>query len=118
MVKTCYVLPTRCYDKDSYPSSSNDEFIVPVSLGANLGATHPGSSSQPGTEVHLNVAKESIEAVKFVVEAYNHQEDDEEYYKVVQVHEASSQVRSYFLLSLLLFRYRRLCTLLRKWYND
>lgn len=87
------LINARCYDRDSYPSSSHDEFIVPVSLGAGLGASHRDSSSLPGNEGHLNVAEDSSGAVKFVVEEYNRREDDDEYYKLVKVHEVTSQVQ-------------------------
>ena len=88
-----YFLPTRCYDRDSYPSASHDEFIVPVSLGGSLGTAGPDSPLLLGNEGHLNVDENSNGAVRFVVDEYNRREDDREYYKLVKVHEASSQVR-------------------------
>lgn len=69
---------------------------MPVSLGAGLGASHLDSPLLLGSEGHLNVAEDSSGAVKFVVEEYNRREDDDEYYKLVKVHEVSSQVRYYF----------------------
>lgn len=92
-----YVLFARCYDKDSYPSDSHDEFIWPVSLSGTMASAHQDSSLHPGSEGSQNVAQESNEAVKIVVEEYNRQDDDDEYYKLVQVHEASSQVSYYCL---------------------
>lgn len=69
---------------------------MPVSLHANLGAAYQDHSLLPGSKGLLNTVEESMGAVKFMVEEYNRWEDDREYYKLVQVHEAFSQVRRYF----------------------
>lgn len=116
LIKSFY-LPTRCYDRDSYPSSSHDEFIVPVSSGGSLLAAYPDDSVLPGSKGLPTIAGESMEAVKFVVEEYNRREDDSEYYKLVQVHEASAQVRVkyYFYLQLFLCILRKKFTLVREW---
>lgn len=87
------LISARCYDKDSYPSSSHDEFIVPVSLGGSLGTASPDTPLLLGSESHLNVDERSMGAARFVVDEYNRREDDREYYKLVQVHEASSQAQ-------------------------
>ncbi|KAG0711296.1 Cystatin [Chionoecetes opilio] len=85
------LLSVRCYDRDSYTSSSHDEFIVPVSLGGGFGTAGPDTPLLFGSESQVNVAGTSLGAVKFVVDEYNRREDDHDYYKLVRVHEASSQ---------------------------
>lgn len=93
----------RCYDKDSYPTSTQDEFIVPVAFGGGLGSVPPlglGSSLRPtttttllGGERPLDIDDQVMEVVQMIVHEYNRREDDSEYYKLVKVHEASTQVR-------------------------
>ncbi|KAK8381965.1 hypothetical protein O3P69_015165 [Scylla paramamosain] len=90
--KNIDLISAKCYDRDSYPSSSHDEFIVPVSFGSSLATAGPDTPILLGSENHLNVDENSMGAVRFIVDEYNRREDDQEYYKLVQVHEASSQI--------------------------
>lgn len=94
-------VPIRCYDKDEYRTSTQDEFIVPVAFGAGLSSTSLGSgpsfrtSSLLGGERPLEVDGQTMEIVEMIVKEYNRREDDSEYYKLVKVHEASKQVREF-----------------------
>ncbi|XP_045600215.2 uncharacterized protein [Procambarus clarkii] len=95
------LVAAQCYDKDDYPASSQDEFIVPIALGTGLGSiphgSTPASASRPsllGGHRPLEIDAQTLEVVKMVVDEYNRREDDSEYYKLVKVLEASSQVVS------------------------
>lgn len=69
---------------------------MPVSLGGSLGTASSDTPLLLGSESNLNVDERSMGAVRFVVDEYNHREDDHDYYKLVQVHETSSQVRHFY----------------------
>lgn len=91
-------LSLRCYDKDDYPTSTQDEFIVPVALGTGLGASPSvGTTFRTSPPTHsgqkpLEINPQTLEIARLVVAEYNRREDDDEYYKFVKLHEASSQV--------------------------
>ncbi|XP_071547242.1 uncharacterized protein [Panulirus ornatus] len=94
------LVAAQCYDKDEYPTSTQDEFIVPVALGTGLSSTSSSSgssfstSSLLGSEKPLEIDGQTMEIVQMIVKEYNRREDDSEYYKLVKVHEASKQVVS------------------------
>lgn len=94
------LVAAQCYDKDSYPTSSHDEFIVPVAVGTNFAAIPSTSSNlHPRTTVlggqtPMEIDAEAMGLAQMVVAEYNRREDDPEYYKLVKVHEATSQVVS------------------------
>ncbi|XP_042217810.1 uncharacterized protein LOC121863290 isoform X2 [Homarus americanus] len=95
------LVSAQCYDKDDYRESGQDEFIVPVALGGGLSSASPGlvssfrsRSSLLGGHSPIEIDDETMEVVKMIVDEYNRREDDSEYYKLVKVHEATSQVVS------------------------
>ncbi|XP_069942203.1 uncharacterized protein [Cherax quadricarinatus] len=95
------LVAAQCYDKDDYPASNQDEFIVPIALGTGLSSAPHGSapsfrpqSSLLGGHRPVEVDAQTMEVVKMIVDEYNKREDDSEYFKLVKVHEASSQVVS------------------------
>lgn len=105
-------LPFRCYDKDDYPTSTQDEFIVPVALGTGLGAspsvgtTFRTSPQTNSGQKPLEINPQTLEIARLVVAEYNRREDDDEYYKFVKLHEASSQVSLCKILHFSFFLFR------------
>ncbi|XP_037786056.1 uncharacterized protein LOC119581949 isoform X1 [Penaeus monodon] len=91
------LVASQCYDKDDYPTSTQDEFIVPVALGTGLGAppsvgtTFRTSPQTNSGQKPLEINPQTLEIARLVVAEYNRREDDDEYYKFVKLHEASSQ---------------------------
>ncbi|KAK7028035.1 hypothetical protein SK128_006390 [Halocaridina rubra] len=90
------LVASQCYDKDSYPFSSQDEFIVPVAVGTNFASVPFGSDFQSrtsllGSQTPIQIDDHTLELARMVVAEYNRREDDPEYYRLVKVLEANSQ---------------------------
>ncbi|XP_076055509.1 uncharacterized protein LOC143033843 [Oratosquilla oratoria] len=96
----------QCYDRDEYPGlskdlrgeippTSKDEFIVPVVLGTGLRAPVDGNNNNRpllGGERPAVIDEKVLEIAEIVVEEYDRREDDDNYHKIVKVHQVSSQV--------------------------
>lgn len=90
------LVASQCYDRDSYPSSTQDEFIVPVALGTSFAAVPFGSEFQTrtslvGGQTPVQIDDNMLALAQMVVTEYNRREDDSEYFKLVKVLDATAQ---------------------------
>ncbi|XP_068226750.1 uncharacterized protein [Palaemon carinicauda] len=90
------LVAAQCYDKDNYPATTQDEFIVPVAVGTSFAAIPSGTGFQSRTSTFGGQAPVTLDEntraiAQMVVSEYNRREDDREYYKLMKVHEATPQ---------------------------
>lgn len=88
------LVAAQCYDKDNYPATTQDEFIVPVAVGTSFAAVPSATGFQARTSVFggqapVQLDENSRAIAQMVVAEYNRREDDREYYKLTKVHEAT-----------------------------